>query len=700
MRYVRQPFHSLRLRGPLADDPTARVLYALLFALLIWFGMATIISLPFNPLTTSRLAAVLTTEGSLAAALILLRYEKFRAASIVYLTGTWLFATVVMTLNGGIRSTIQVFFVTLPISAAWLLGYRSALYTAAVCLCTAFVFMVFEARGVYLPRLIPGTAFGLWAVLVQACLIGAVPVAHVLRRLWEALAELTAHRQNLETLVQERTAELVQARDEAEAANRAKSVFLASMSHELRTPLNAILGFSTLLRESALTQQQFRDVDTINRSGQHLLALINDVLDMAKVEAGRLVLEPEVCEVGSLVREVSNIMRVRAEMNRLSLQVEGPEDPFPIRADAAKLRQILINLVGNAIQYTEQGSVIVRWDSTPVADDARQYRLIIEVEDTGIGIALEDQHRIFEPFVQAASNHRRKGTGLGLTITKEFTGLMGGTIRVDSAPGAGSCFRIEMPVERVWEPELQRQETHQEGGIELEPGQPEYRILVVENEPENWMVLERFLESAGFQVQVAVDGEMAVRKFADWRPHFIWMDLRLPLIDGAEASRRIRALKGGRNVKIAAVTASAFAGGREEARTAGMDDYLRKPYRYNEVFECMARHLGVRYRRRGTARVAAAEPDVTLCAGDLAHITAALRSELRDAITALDTDRISGAIQKIAERDTALGAVLARYASHYSYTPMLDAVGLEQDQNPNTPSDPPRVARGAVDQSL
>jgi CheY-like chemotaxis protein len=247
-----------------------------------------------------------------------------------------------------------------------------------------------------------------------------------------------------------------------------------------------------------------------------------------------------------------------------------------------------------------------------------------------------------------------------------------------------------VPVQRAQESELRHPSAELEEIIELEPGQPEYRILVVDDEPENWMVLERLLERAGFSVQVAVDGEMAVQKFADWRPHFIWMDLRMPLIDGAEATRRIRALEGGPEVKIAAVTASAVAGGREEAFKAGMDDYLRKPYRHAEIFECMGRHLGVRYRRRATpAKVAAAEPNVTLHAADVVDIPVALRAELRESIIALDADRISGAIRKISERDAALGAILAQHASHYSYTPMLDAIGMEAEQDLNASDEPP-----------
>jgi signal transduction histidine kinase len=223
----------------------------------------------------------------------------------------------------------------------------------------------------------------------------------------------------LENLVAQRTAELVEARNQAEQANRAKSTFLANMSHELRTPLNAILGFSNLLREHGVSEEQRRDLNIINRSGEHLLTLINDVLDVAKIEAGRTILEMAPCDLKALVQEVADMMRVRAAEKHLALALtQSDEFPRYVRTDPGRLREVLINLLGNAVKYTEHGSINLRCGARP-ADTSDRVLLRFEVEDTGIGIALEDQERVFQPFEQVAGAGRQKGTGLGLAITRQ-----------------------------------------------------------------------------------------------------------------------------------------------------------------------------------------------------------------------------------------------------------------------------------------
>jgi PAS domain S-box-containing protein len=245
--------------------------------------------------------------------------------------------------------------------------------------------------------------------------------------------ELWRYKDHLEEEVQQRTADLVLARNAAEAANRAKSVFLSSMSHELRTPLNAILGFSNMMRQDPLlSQEQRENLDIINRSGEHLLALINDVLEMAKIEAGRVQLENVPFDLGALVRDVTDMMHIRAQEKGLQLLIDQ-SSIFPryIKGDEARLRQMLINLVGNAVKFTQQGSVTVRFGMKP---HTSPQRLLIEVEDSGIGITQEDRQKIFEPFVQLGQTSTQKGTGLGLTITRQFVQLMGGAISVESTP--------------------------------------------------------------------------------------------------------------------------------------------------------------------------------------------------------------------------------------------------------------------------
>jgi CheY-like chemotaxis protein/anti-sigma regulatory factor (Ser/Thr protein kinase) len=441
----------------------------------------------------------------------------------------------------------------------------------------------------------------------------------------------------------------------------------------LRTPLNAILGFSNLLREGA-SETQRKDLDIINRSGEHLLTLISGVLDVAKIEAGRAVVEAVPCDLRNLVRDVIEMMRVRAEGKGLELLVDqSPKFPETVNTDTAKLRQVLINLLGNAVKYTERGAVTLRLNAKP-AGDAERLLLRFDVEDTGTGIATEDQAHIFEPFVQAGKPATQKGTGLGLTITRQFVELMGGTIHVESTLGTGSLFRVEVPSERAQQSEIQATMPDRQPIIGLEPGQPEYRILIVEDERENWMLLERLLESAGFQVRVAEDGAQGVEMFRTWRPHFIWMDLRMPVMDGVEAARRIRALDGGRKVKIAAVTASVFASQRSDVLTAGLDDFIQKPYQPSEIFDCIARQLGLRYLYREPSSASPGEPAMALRPADLAALPEELRAELREALISLKRERIAEVIDRVSKQEAALGSALARCAERFAYTAILKAI--------------------------
>jgi signal transduction histidine kinase/CheY-like chemotaxis protein len=465
------------------------------------------------------------------------------------------------------------------------------------------------------------------------------------------------------------------AQEKAETANRAKSVFLSNMSHELRTPLNAILGFSRLLHDDvSLSVEHRKTLDIINRSGVHLLGLINNVLDMAKIEAGQTAVENTVFDLRATMRDIADLMRQRAEAKGLELTLDIAADlPRVVLADEGKLRQVVLNLVGNAVKFTSQGGVTLRVATRP-SGESNRITLFLEVEDSGAGIAPEHQQRIFEPFVQLGHKSDQKGTGLGLTITRQFVELMGGVIRVESVPGKGSTFLVEVPMEPSEASEMAAAEDKEMRVARLAPNQPAYRVLIVEDQEENWQLLRQLLERAGLQVRVAVNGALGVEAFQSWQPQFIWMDWRMPVMDGLEATHRIRALEGGRDVKIVVVSASVLKEEREQVLASGADDFMSKPIQFRQVFDCMAKHLGARFVSEEPPTPRAMEPSVDLDRTALATLPLSLRTELADAIVSLDAARIAGLIRRVAELNPVLGGVLAHHEGRLQYTIILRAL--------------------------
>ncbi len=514
--------------------------------------------------------------------------------------------------------------------------------------------------------------------------IGTVQDVTALKRTEEALKHYQHH---LEELVEARTTELAEAKERAEAANRAKTLFLANMSHELRTPLSAVLGFAKLMsHDPAITERQREYLAIIDRSGEHLLALINDVLDMSKIEAGRMVVEPEPVDLHELLREIVDLMRNRAESRGLCLSVEqDPTLPHYVRADRAKLRQVFINLLGNAVKYTEQGGVILRLRGEPA--DAERVVVRCEVEDTGMGIPPEAQERVFEPFVQLAQRADAQGTGLGLAITRQYIQLMGGNLTLHSDPGHGSVFGFTLPVKPATAEEALSPLELPGRVIALEPGQEACRILIAEDVVETRLLLRRLLEPVGFEVREVENGQEAVEQFRSWRPHLIWMDWRMPVMDGIEATRRIKGMEGGRATIIVALTASVFREQRSLVLESGCDDFLRKPFREEEIFETIARHLGVRYLyERSAGEGPEAPPAPAITAEALVRLPRTALAELRQAAIECDSERLAQLVEGIRPTAADVAAALERLARVYRYPEILD---LLEHRTPDGP------ARGA-----
>lgn len=401
---------------------------------------------------------------------------------------------------------------------------------------------------------------------------------------------------------QQQAEELKEAKETADAANRAKSEFLANMSHELRTPLNAILGFTQLMqRDSSLSTEQDQYLNIVSRSGEHLLELINDVLEMSKIEAGRVTLHENSFNFYRLLDSLEELLQLGATSKGLQLTFERTDEiPQYVKTDESKLRQVLINLLGNAIKFTTKGSVTLRvslvTEHLSLTTDYGQMTIRFEVEDTGQGIAPNELHKLFQPFTQTEAGLKyREGTGLGLPISQKFVQLMGGEIVVTSIPGQGARFSLDIQMSPVEETLIEITQPIGKKVIGLAPDQPAYRILVAEDQLTNRQLLVKLLSSLGFEVRQAKNGQEAVAMWESYSPHLIWMDMRMPVMNGYEATKHIKGSLKGQATVIIALTASAFEEQRQTILSAGCDDFVRKPFREENLLAKISEYLGVRY---------------------------------------------------------------------------------------------------------
>jgi len=465
--------------------------------------------------------------------------------------------------------------------------------------------------------------------------------------------------------------ELIRARDQALDASRAKGTFLANMSHELRTPLNAILGFSQLLeRDKKLNEDQKENVEVIGRSGEHLLALINNVLEMSKIEAGRIALNEHGFDLHRLLKGLQEMMEVRAQSKQLHLLMDlEPDVPRYYRTDESKLRQVLINLVGNAIKFTHEGGIAVRAGYV-------NNQLHFEIEDTGDGIAPHEIPTLFEAFVQTASGKQSKsdGTGLGLPLSRQFVRLMGGEITVMSEAGKGSIFKFNVNAALVDASDIEVTKRARRA-IGLVPGQISYRILIVDDKFENRHLLGKLLKSVGFEVAEVENGQEAIAKWETWEPHLIWMDMRMPVMDGYEATKRIKATTKGQATVIIALTASVFEHERNIITSIGCDGYVAKPFREADIFDTMTTHLGVQFvyddqQADETTPLQAKKPALT--ASTLASQAPEWRGALQVAALQGDAEGIYDLLKQLPDSEKAIKDGLSEMVKTYRFDLVVD----------------------------
>ncbi|MGR8929954.1 MAG: ATP-binding protein [Gammaproteobacteria bacterium] len=476
--------------------------------------------------------------------------------------------------------------------------------------------------------------------------------------------ELADYRFHLEELVAARTAELALAKEAAEAANRAKTAFLANMSHELCTPLNAILGFAQLMeRDPAIAESHLQELQTINRSGRQLLALINNVLEIASIEAGRITKVNKTFDLNALLNNIENATRPRAESKGLAFSIMSHgELPVWVIGDPLRLKQVLMNLLGNAVKYTDHGQVCLDIGSNGDS-------VTFEVKDSGPGIATDSQDKVFQAFYQINNNPALgEGAGLGLTLAREFVRLMGGELRLESCPGKGSRFYFSLPL-----PETDNAVFHFPDikVVGLQHEQPLPRILIADEFGDNRDWLVRTIGGIGFDVKVAENESELLERFNNWQPHLIWIAENLPPANASESSLKIRRLSGGDLVKI---ICQADANHIDESENIPFDVLASLPVDESQVFRILAEQLSL--------QVVYAEPEpleTETVELDLSSLDRKMRLQIKYAAEALDIDSLFGIVEQLKVAHPAVAETLSTLTRNFRFDRIKLAADIDTD---------------------